>query len=145
MNPIAEIVPKNTTMHGFPRSIARLQRFFLPRCVKTEPMFSLTESPGVAGAKEGIRMIELLADFTVGIVMSSGGAGAGWLLHRALRGTPAELPEEQKIARAVLERLKDLASNMAADVGQHSSRVEEINQELTDLERPARGARAPRA
>ena len=76
-------------------------------------------------------MLELLADFTFGIVISSGGAGAGWLLHRALRGTPAEIPEEQKMAKAVLGRLKELASHMAANVGQHSSRVEEINQELT--------------
>jgi diguanylate cyclase len=88
-------------------------------------------------------MIELLADFTVGIVMSSGGAGAGWLLHRAFRGTPAELPEEQKMAKAVLERLKDLAANMAANVGQHTSRVEEINQELTDREQPAGGCPGP--
>ena len=85
-----------------------------------------------AGSEEQVnRMLELLADLSVGIVMSSGGAGAGWLLHRVLRGTPAELPEEQKMAKAVLERLKDLASHMAANVGQHSSRVEEINQELT--------------
>jgi diguanylate cyclase len=76
-------------------------------------------------------MLELLADFTFGIVMSSGGAGAGWLLHRVFRGTPVELPEEQKMAKAVLARLKDLAAHMAANVGQHSSRVEEINQELT--------------
>jgi diguanylate cyclase len=79
-------------------------------------------------------MLELLADITFGIVMSSSGAGAGWLLHRALRGTPVEVPEEQKMAKAVLQRLKDLAANMAANVGQHSSRVEEINQELTDCE-----------
>jgi diguanylate cyclase len=76
-------------------------------------------------------MLELLADFTFGIAMSSGGLGAGWLLHRVLRGAPVKLPEEQKMARAVLDRLKDLASHMAAHVGQHSSRVEEINQELT--------------
>ena len=86
---------------------------------------------GHGRGKQGLRMLELLADFTFGIVMSSGGAGAGWLLHRALRGTPAEIPEEQKMAKAVLGRLKELASHMAANVGQHSSRVEEINQELT--------------
>ena len=76
-------------------------------------------------------MLELLADLSVGLVLSSSGAGAGWLLHRVLRGTQAELPEEQKMAKEVLNRLKDLATHMAADVGQHSSRVEKINEELT--------------
>ena len=59
-------------------------------------------------------MLELLADFSYGIVMSSGGAGAGWLLHRALRGRRFDMPEEQKMAKQVLNRLKDLAAHMAA-------------------------------
>jgi diguanylate cyclase len=63
--------------------------------------------------------------------MTCGGAGAGWALHRVLRGARTELPEEQRLAKEVLTRLKDLASHMAANVGQHSSRVEAINQELT--------------
>jgi diguanylate cyclase len=79
-------------------------------------------------------MLELLTDFGFGIAMSSGGAGAGWLIHRALRGTPVAVPEEQKMAKEVLTRLKDLAAGMAAGVGQHSSRVEAINQELTENE-----------
>jgi diguanylate cyclase len=77
-------------------------------------------------------MLEMLGDVSFAVLLSSGGAGAGWALHRALRGRPAELPEEQRMARDVLNRLKDLASHMATNVGQHSSRVEEINQELTD-------------
>jgi len=76
-------------------------------------------------------MLQQLADFTFGIAISTGGAGAGWLLHRAFCGTPQELPEEQKMAGTVLAQLKELAVHMAANVGQHSSRVEEINQELT--------------
>ncbi len=72
----------------------------------------------------------MLGDLSFAILMSSGGGGAGWLLHRALRGTPAELPAEQRLAQQVLAQLKDLASHMAANVGQHSSRVEAINQEL---------------
>jgi diguanylate cyclase len=76
-------------------------------------------------------MLELLADFAYGIVMSSGGAGAGWLLHRAFRRAAGEVPEEQKMAREVLARLKDLAASMAARVGQHSSRIEEVNQEIS--------------
>jgi diguanylate cyclase len=75
-------------------------------------------------------MLELFGDLTFAILMTSVGAGAGWMLHRALRGA-AELPEEQRLAKEVLTRLKDLASHMAANVGQHSSRVEEINEELT--------------
>ena len=73
----------------------------------------------------------MLGDLSFAILMSCGGAGAGWALHRALRGAPEELPEEQRMAREVLNRLKDLASHMATNVGQHSSRVEEINQELS--------------
>lgn len=76
-------------------------------------------------------MLEMLGDLSFAILMSSGAAGAGWVLHRAIRGAPAELPEEQRLAKEVLARLKDLASHMAANVGQHSSRVEDINQELT--------------
>ena len=76
-------------------------------------------------------MYQMLGDLTFAILMSSGGAAAGWLLHRALRGTAAKLPEEQRLAKEVLTRLKDLASHMAANVGQHSTRVEAINQELT--------------
>ncbi len=79
-------------------------------------------------------MLELLTDLTCGIVMSAGGAGAGWALHRALRGMRTEMPEEQRIAKEVLNRLKDLATHMAAGVGQHSNHVEEINQELTERE-----------
>ena len=81
--------------------------------------------------KLGGVMLEMLGDLSFAILISSCGAGAGWVLHRALRGTPAELPEEQRLAKEVLSRLKDLASHMVANVGQHSSRVEEINQELT--------------
>ncbi len=76
-------------------------------------------------------MIEILGDLSFAILTSCGGAGAGWALHRAVRGAAAEVPEEQRMATEVLARLKDLASHMAANVGQHSSRVEEINQELT--------------
>ena len=47
-------------------------------------------------------MFEILGDLSFAILMSSGGAGAGWLVHRALRGTPAELPEEQRLAKEVL-------------------------------------------
>jgi diguanylate cyclase len=76
-------------------------------------------------------MLEMLGDLSFAILMSSGGAGVGWALHRVLRASAAELPEEQRLAKEVLGRLKELASRMATNVGQHSSRVEEINQELT--------------
>jgi diguanylate cyclase len=76
-------------------------------------------------------MLEMFCDLTFALIMSSGGAGAGWALHCALGRWRAKLPEEQRVAKEVLSRLKDLAVHMAANVGQHSSRVEEINQELT--------------
>jgi diguanylate cyclase len=76
-------------------------------------------------------MFEMFGDLLFGVLLSSGAAGAGWALHRALRGAAAELPEEQRVAREVLATVKDLAIHMAVNVGQHSSRVGEINQELT--------------
>jgi diguanylate cyclase len=76
-------------------------------------------------------MFEMFGDLSFAVLMSSGGLGAGWALHRALRGPTAQLPEEQRMAREVLKRLKDLAGHMAANVGEHSNRVEEINQELS--------------
>ena len=75
-------------------------------------------------------MLEMLGDLTFGIIVISCGAGAGWLLQRLCRRAAA-VPEEQRMAKEVLARLKDLASHMATNVGQHSSRVEQINQELT--------------
>ncbi len=76
-------------------------------------------------------MLQLIADLSFALVMSSSGVGTGWLLNRALVRKPAELPEEQRLAKEVLGRLKELAGHMAANVGKHTSRVEEINQELT--------------
>jgi diguanylate cyclase len=81
-------------------------------------------------------MLQLLGDLSLAILMSSGGAAAGWLLHRVLHSAPAVPREEQRQAKQVLARLRDLASHMATNVGQHSSRVEEINQELTVNQAP---------
>ena len=75
-------------------------------------------------------MLEMLGDLTFGIIVISCGAGVGWLLQRLCRRAAA-VPEEQRMAKEVLARLKDLASHMATNVGQHSSRVEQINQEMT--------------
>ena len=52
--------------------------------------------------ESGRVMFEMLGDLSFAILMSSGGAGAGWALHRAFRGAAAELPEEQRLAKEVL-------------------------------------------
>ena len=74
----------------------------------------------------------LTIDIAFAVTMAIAGALAGWWL----RGSPA-LPkpphgeEELHRAREVLARLHEVAAKVAADVGDHSSRVEEINEELS--------------
>jgi diguanylate cyclase len=81
-------------------------------------------------------MFEMLGDLSFAMLLIFGGIWAGWALHRALRGNRAELSEEQRLAKKILASAKDLATCLVAHVGQHSTRVEEINQELTVSETP---------
>ncbi len=74
----------------------------------------------------------LFIDIAFALSMAAAGAIAGWWL----RGTPAapEPPhgdDELHRAREVLARLHEVAAKVTADVGDHSSRVKEINEELT--------------
>jgi diguanylate cyclase len=65
-------------------------------------------------------MVELMA-----------GVGIGWWLRG--NGDTAPRPESEEVERArnALARLHELASRVAADVGEHSTRVQEISDELT--------------
>ena len=72
----------------------------------------------------------VLVDLGFAVAMAASGMAAGWWLQRKLRRDKAA-GDEPRLAREVLRRLQELAQRMAANVGQHSSRVEEINQELT--------------
>ncbi|HUT09745.1 MAG TPA: GGDEF domain-containing protein [Thermoguttaceae bacterium] len=84
-------------------------------------------------------------DLIFAIVMATAGAIAGaWLRGRGTvcagvqpRGGETEArPEgdETEYAREVLARLHQLAASVAANVGEHNSRVEEINEELNSNE-----------
>lgn len=79
-------------------------------------------------------MPEVLIDLVFALFMSVGGMLAGWGLRRKLRQKASRLGDEPRIAHEVLGRLQELAHSMAANVGEHSSRVEEINQELSSAE-----------
>jgi len=74
-------------------------------------------------------MSSVFIDALFGILAACAGGVGGWYLRRNSRAG-AE-PKEVQNARQVLARLHELAANVAADVGQHTSRVEEINEELT--------------
>ncbi len=61
------------------------------------------------------------------------GAGIGWWLRGSQDSAPKEEQpgEEVERARNALFRLHDLATRVAADVGEHSTRVQEMSDELT--------------
>ena len=63
------------------------------------------------------------------------GVLAGWGLRNRVAGDHGGVEsDEVRRAREVLARLHELALGVAADVGKHHSRVEEINEELTSSE-----------
>ena len=72
-------------------------------------------------------MVELLFALVVALI----GAATGWCLRG---GGPQDKSKKEsreiRHAREVLGRLHELAAHVAADVGEHTSRVEEINEEL---------------
>jgi len=62
------------------------------------------------------------------------GVGIGWWLHSSGDGARGAQQAEQDAERAknTLARLHDLATRMAADVGEHSTRVQEISNDLSN-------------
>jgi diguanylate cyclase len=75
-------------------------------------------------------MLGVLIDLVFAVAMTASGMAVGWWLHRGLGGAKAA-QDEPRLAREVLRCLREIARRMAVNVGQHSSRVGEINQELT--------------
>jgi diguanylate cyclase len=76
-------------------------------------------------------LVSVVLCFTVAAL----GVLAGWGLHyRVAGGDGGAESEEVRRAREVLARLHELALGVAADVGKHHSRVEEINEELISSE-----------
>jgi diguanylate cyclase len=73
-------------------------------------------------------------DVLFAVTMAAAGGLAGWWLRGG--SAPPVSPhgeEELRRAREVLSRLHEVAAKVAADVGDHSSRVEEINEELSTI------------
>ncbi len=78
-------------------------------------------------------MNPLIVDFLYGFGSALLGGGMAWLLLRRRAQRLAEELAQSKAQHAaeVLGRLRDVAVRMAIDVGEHSSQVEEINEQLT--------------
>jgi diguanylate cyclase len=81
----------------------------------------------------------LVFDFAINLLLTVLGVGFGWwirgcLIPIRLTTAPSDRDTAADHAREVLSRLRDLAARVAADVGEHSHRVEEINEELTAAE-----------
>jgi len=76
-----------------------------------------------------------LVDFLFSILLATTGVAIGWWLRGGLtRAAPPRDDAEARQARQareVLAGLHELAARVAADVGEHSNRVEEINEELS--------------
>lgn len=72
-----------------------------------------------------------VVEIVLAVVVAAIGAATGWCLRG---GGPnrrsGRNSNEIRYAREVLARLHELATHVAADVGEHTSRVEEINEEL---------------
>jgi len=71
----------------------------------------------------------LLLDALFAVAMLVLGAGAGWLLSP--RGARSA---ENDQAQHALDKLRELASTMAADVDEHAHRMQVINDELTEAQ-----------
>lgn len=80
-------------------------------------------------------MAVILIDLLSGVFLAAAGVFAGWWLRGSqMRKETGRIRDERRQAREVLTRVHDLAGRVAADVGQHNSRVEEINQGLSGPE-----------
>ena len=79
-------------------------------------------------------MTAILIEFSFAGFAAVVGIAVGWWLRGHGTTDSEHADEETRRARDVLGRLHDLAARVAADVGEHSSRVEEINEELASGE-----------
>src|SRR5690349_9418936 len=73
----------------------------------------------------------LFVDLLFAAAMLLLGVGAGWLLSP--RG-PAADTSEKNSAQEAIDRLRELASTVAADVGHHANRMQEINTGLVEAQ-----------
>jgi len=70
------------------------------------------------------------------IVAALGAVGGWWLRGSGVRRESRRNGADVRRNREVLSRLHELAARVANDVGQHQSRVEEINEELVSAKPP---------
>jgi len=71
-------------------------------------------------------------DALFAMLLATAGAMAGWWLRAGeIRRKSQQHRDQTRYAREALARLRQLAHHVAADVGEHTNRVEEINEELT--------------
>jgi len=83
----------------------------------------------------GVPVFTMVFNLAVNIALTIVGIAFGWWI-RAVRAPSmsvyeSESKQETQRAREALARLHELAARVAADVGEHSHRVEAINEELT--------------
>ena len=78
-------------------------------------------------------MSVVMIDIAFGLLIATVGIIAGWSLrsrdagrHDLRNGSESE--SETRFAREVLTRLQTVAADVAAGVGEHTSRVEEISE-----------------
>ena len=77
-------------------------------------------------------MSAIVIDLAFTVFAAMIGIVAGWFLRSSIvPQKPGQESDEVRHAREVLARLHELADNVAADVGAHTSKVEQINEELT--------------
>lgn len=79
-------------------------------------------------------MPPVIVDFVFSALVAGLGAALGWVLRGSRSQAARSSREDHRHVQEVLSRLHDLTARVAADVGEHSSRVEEINEELTSTD-----------
>jgi len=77
-----------------------------------------------------VTMPVIVIDILFALISAGLGAAATWWLINGRRGAV----EERRRAQEVLARLHEVAVRVAADVGEHHTKVEEINEELNAVE-----------
>ncbi len=75
--------------------------------------------------------LSLLFDLVFAVVMLSIGGVTGWWLSRT---SPDARKKETERAAEIMSKLGELATSMAEDVGEHTSRVHKINSDLSAVQ-----------
>lgn len=79
-------------------------------------------------------MLVVFIDFLLAIFVAALGVAAGWWFRGHTESRSDTDDDKAAAAREMVARLRELATGMAADVDEHSSRVREINDELASAD-----------